>query len=100
MAGPFRGGGAGGLAESTHPIAEPVPVAEVRALGNGTDSYAPVVAKVAPAVVTVRSERPAAVTQQRLPFLDDPRFRDFFGDRFGGDLPAPGPQPRQGGLGS
>ena len=62
--------------------------------------YAPVVAKVAPAVVTVRSERPAAVTQQRLPFLDDPRFRDFFGDRFGDDLPAPGPQPRQGGLGS
>jgi Do/DeqQ family serine protease len=56
-----------------------------RVVGNGTDSYAPIVAKVAPAVVTVRSEA-ARRTQQRLPFLDDPRFQL--------------PQPRQGGLGS
>jgi serine protease Do len=49
--------------------------------------------------VTVRSERRARVAEQRLPFLDDPRFREFFGDRFGED-PTPRPQPRQGGLGS
>jgi Do/DeqQ family serine protease len=74
------------------------PRAEDRILGNGTDSYAPAVAKVAPAVVTVRSERGARATQQRLPFLDDPRFREFFGDRFGEGSPVP--QPRQRGLGS
>jgi Do/DeqQ family serine protease len=67
-------------------------------LGNGTDSYAPVVLRVAPAVVTVRSELRSRTTSQRLPFLDDPRFRDFFGDRFGEDPPIP--QPRRGGLGS
>jgi Do/DeqQ family serine protease len=69
-----------------------------RILGNGTDSYAPVVSRVAPAVVTVRSEQRTRTTSQRMPFLDDPRFRDFFGDRFGEDLPIP--QPRRGGLGS
>jgi Do/DeqQ family serine protease len=76
------------------------PGAENRVIGNGTDSYAAVVAKVAPAVVTIRSERRARQTQQRLPFMDDPRFRDFFGfgDRPGEGIPMP--QPRQGGLGS
>ncbi len=69
-----------------------------RVVGNGTDSYAPVVAKVAPGVVTVRSERRVRTTQSQNPFMQDPRFRDFFGERFGeGD---PRPQPRQGGLGS
>jgi Do/DeqQ family serine protease len=92
--------GASGSAASSAPTAPIVPGAESRVIGNGTDSYAPVVAKVAPAVVTVRSERRAHATQQRLPFLDDPRFREFFGDRFGEGVPTPGPQPRQGGLGS
>jgi Do/DeqQ family serine protease len=92
--------GASGSAASIEPTAPIVPGAESRVIGNGTDSYAPVVATVAPAVVTVRSERRANATQQRLPFLDDPRFREFFGDRFGEGVPTPGPQPRQGGLGS
>ncbi|MDQ3439244.1 MAG: DegQ family serine endoprotease [Planctomycetota bacterium] len=53
---------------------------------------------MAPAVVTVRSERRMRTTQSQNPLMQDPRFRDFFGDRFGeGD---PRPQPRQGGLGS
>ncbi len=91
---------ASGSAASTEPTAEMVPAAEAHIIGNGTDSYAPVVANVAPAVVTVRSERSVRLTRQRLPFPDDPRFRDFFGDRFGEGLPGPGPQPRQGGLGS
>jgi serine protease Do len=68
-----------------------------RVIGNGTDSYAPVVTKVAPAVVTVRSERRVRQTERRLPFMNDPRFRDFFGDQFGEGGPAP--QPRRG-LGS
>jgi serine protease Do len=74
------------------------PGASDRIIGSGTDSYAPVVSSVAPAVVTVRSERRASTTTQRLPFMNDPRFRDFFGDRFGDDVPSPAP--RQGGLGS
>jgi Do/DeqQ family serine protease len=82
--------------------AEPVPAAAVSVAASdpvigGTTSYAPVVSKVAPAVVTVRSERRARAVQPN-PFMQDPRFRDFFGDRFGEG--APGPQPRQGGLGS
>jgi Do/DeqQ family serine protease len=56
------------------------------------NSYADVVSRVAPAVVTVRStQRPRASRQ--LPFMDDPLFREFFGDR----LPQPRPQS---GLGS
>jgi Do/DeqQ family serine protease len=62
------------------------------------NSYADVVARVAPAVVTVRSERRARAPQQH-PFADDPSLRDFFG----GQLPRGGaePQPRrQSALGS
>ena len=60
-------------------------------------SYADVVSRVTPAVVTVRSERRARAPQQ-FPFLDDPRFRDFFGDR---TPRAPQrEQPPQQGLGS
>ena len=44
------------------------------------NSYADVVGRVAPAVVTVRSERVARAPQQH-PFMDDPFFRDFFGQR-------------------
>ena len=75
------------------------PVAPV-ALDGRIDSYAPIVSKVAPAVVTIRSERRAPGQQQQLPFMQDPRFRDFFGDRFGDGMPAPQQQPKQGGLGS
>ncbi|MGH9934730.1 MAG: DegQ family serine endoprotease, partial [Blastocatellia bacterium] len=60
-------------------------------------SYADVVSRVAPAVVTIRSERVVRAPRQH-PFFDDPFFRDFFGDRFGG-----GGAPRgqiQRGLGS
>ncbi len=44
-------------------------------------SYAPVVDKVAPTVVTIRSARRVRAAQQ-FPFLDDPFFRQFFGDRY------------------
>jgi Do/DeqQ family serine protease len=58
-------------------------------------SFADVVERVAPAVVTVRSARRVRAPRQH-PFFDDPRFREFFG------MPRT-PQsdaPRQQGLGS
>jgi Do/DeqQ family serine protease len=73
--------------ESTEvaPAVAPVAAAE-RVIVNATGSYAPIVAKVAPAVVTVRSEQRIRQT------------RDFFGEQFGRGIPTP--QPRRGGLGS
>src|SRR6185369_2764751 len=44
------------------------------------NSYADLVNKVAPAVVTIRSTERTRAAQQ-FPFMDDPNFRDFFGDR-------------------
>lgn len=58
------------------------------------NSYADVVNRVAPAVVTVRSTERGRQARQ-FPFLDDPFFRDFFGDR----MPQQPPQRVQG-LGS
>ena len=43
-------------------------------------SYADLVSRVSPAVVTIRSTERARAPQQ-FPFTDDPSFRDFFGDR-------------------
>src|SRR5690349_7494291 len=44
------------------------------------NSYADLVNRVAPAVVTIRSTERARAAQQ-FPFSDDPMFRQFFGDR-------------------
>src|SRR5690349_21572943 len=44
------------------------------------NSYADLVTRVAPAVVTIRSTERARAAQQ-FPFSDDPMFRQFFGDR-------------------
>jgi len=72
-------------ANATNPIA-----------GAAQNSYADVVSRVAPAVVTVRSERRVRAPQQH-PFMNDPFFRDFFGDR----MPQMPQQPRRRqGLGS
>jgi Do/DeqQ family serine protease len=46
-------------------------------------SYADVVDRVAPAVVTIRAERRVRAPRQH-PFFNDPLFRDFFGGAFGG----------------
>jgi Do/DeqQ family serine protease len=54
------------------------------------NSYADVVARVAPAVVTIRAERMVRAPQQH-PFLDDPSLRDFFGER----APQMQQQPRE-----
>jgi Do/DeqQ family serine protease len=52
------------------------------------DSYADVVAEVAPAVVTVRADRRVRAAAQ-FPFAEDPFFRQFFGDRFRNMTPEP-----------
>ena len=44
------------------------------------NSYADVVARVAPAVVTIRAEHRVRMPQQH-PYFDDPFFQDFFGGR-------------------
>jgi len=59
-------------------------------------SYADVVSKVAPAVVTIHSQMRARQPQQ-FPFTDDPFFRQFFGNR--GAPEAPVERTREG-LGS
>lgn len=51
-------------------------------------SYADVVGRVAPAVVTIHSQMRARQPQQ-FPFMDDPFFRRFFGDRTQQAPPAP-----------
>ena len=58
-------------------------------------SYADVVSRVSPAVITGHSEMRVRAPQQ-YPFMDDPMFRQFFGDR----LPQQIPERRLSGLGS
>jgi serine protease Do len=58
-------------------------------------SYADVVSKTAPAVVTIHSQTRVRQPQQ-FPFIDDPFFRQFFGDR----RPAQPPEQQRQGLGS
>src|SRR6266550_7393124 len=50
-------------------------------------SYADVVSRVAPAVVTIHSQSRVRAPQQ-YPFMDDPFFRQFFGDRLPQQPPA------------
>ena len=78
------------------PAAAPILAADPATPGAG---YAPVVERIAPAVVTVRSERRARnVTQEG---AEDPRLREFL-EQFGfgqGLVPRVRPEPRRG-LGS
>jgi Do/DeqQ family serine protease len=60
-------------------------------------SFADVVSRVAPAVVTIHSRMRARAPQQ-YPFRDDPFFRRFFGER--GPAQNPPPQQRESALGS
>jgi serine protease Do len=46
-------------------------------------SFAPMVRKVAPSVVNIYSTMITRERQSSNPFLDDPAFRQFFGERFG-----------------
>ncbi len=58
---------------------DPAATSSVAPAGLQT-SYADLVTRVSPAVVTIRSTERARPAQQ-FPFMDDPSFRDFFGDR-------------------
>src|SRR5687768_8744325 len=66
------------------------------AVASAQNSYADLVSRVSPAVVTIRSTERARAGQQ-FPFMDDPAFREFFRDRFPQDQQ---PQPRSQGVGS
>ena len=68
-------------------------------------SFSSVVKKVSPSVVMVKTtfKAPEGRAQFEAPFMDDPFFRRFFGDRFEGNGRngmRPMPHPRQQGLGS
>jgi serine protease Do len=66
-------GGDGSVSASSSPIASHLNV------GAPPQSYADVVDRVAPAVVTIRSARRVHPSKQ-FPFSDDPFFRQFFGN--------------------
>ena len=51
----------------------------IQAEGNRTPSYAPVVKKAAPSVVTVFSTKTVKMNPQLSPFFNDPMLRRFFG---------------------
>jgi serine protease Do len=63
--------------------------------GPAVVSYADIVSRVSPAVITVHSEMRVRAPQQ-YPFMNDPLFRQFFGDR----VPQQVPEQRRSGLGS
>jgi serine protease Do len=58
-------------------------------------SYADIVSRVSPAVITIHSQLRVRAPEQ-YPFMNDPFFREFFGER---GIPQPPPQQRSG-LGS
>jgi Do/DeqQ family serine protease len=83
----------GGQVSSPTPSASTTPQPVVKASFNDNGgstmpvtSYADVVSRVAPAVVTIHSQLRVRAPQQ-FPFMDDTAFQDFFGDR--GDVPGP-----------
>ena len=51
-----------------------------RAAMPGT-SFAPVIKRAAPSVVNIYSTRTVKVSPMRVPFQDNPLFRQFFGDQ-------------------
>lgn len=84
-------------ATDTVVVSEATGSASARTLAPSGDSFAPVVEKLQPAVVTIRSERTQRIASTG---MDDPRLRDFFrqfeGSQFWGQLPVPfGQVPRQ-----
>ena len=85
----------GGVAASA---AEPAP-AVAAAVGAAQGSYADVLARVTPAVVTVRASRRTREAQQ-FPFMDDPALRELFGERFRQQQPPRGEGRVERGLGS
>src|SRR6476646_9728429 len=65
---------------SLKPADPPAPAVSNSGIAGVQTSYADLVSRVSPAVVTIRSTERARAAQQ-FPFMDDPTFREFFGDR-------------------
>jgi serine protease Do len=91
---------AGGDTPAKAPVAVKVDATPLAAAGGEPASYAPVVKRVAPSVVKVLvTARAKTVAAPDLPqFFNDPLFRQFFGNQFGGQLQVQ--QPPQEGMGS
>jgi S1-C subfamily serine protease len=70
----------GAAAPSSTPAAIAQAPAVLPSIVTPRQSYAEIVDRVAPAVVTIRSARRIHAAQQ-FPFFDDPFFRQFFGNR-------------------
>src|SRR3989442_910779 len=87
------------FASTSDPGVNNAPINNPPASGAGLPviSYADVVSRVSPAVITIHSEIRLRAPQQ-YPFLDDPLFREFFNQR--GGVPQPPPEQRAHGLGS
>jgi serine protease Do len=64
-----------------------------------SSGFAPIIAKVVPAVVNIASTKVVDNTQAAEPFFNDPLFRQFFGDQFSQQPDIPKHQ-RERGLGS
>ncbi|HKS08144.1 MAG TPA: DegQ family serine endoprotease [Pyrinomonadaceae bacterium] len=79
-----------GRALSLQPATTAPPVTSSAGVPVLQTSYAELVSRVSPAVVTIRSTERARTAQQ-FPFMDDPQFREFFGDR----LPQMQQQPQR-----
>jgi S1-C subfamily serine protease len=65
-------------AKATPPVEQKKTASAERPPPASPGSYADVVERAGPAVVTIRAAKRARAPQQH-PFFDDPRFRDFFG---------------------
>lgn len=65
---------------SLTPTQPATPAVSEPGVAGPQSSYADLVSRVSPAVVTIRSTERARAAQQ-YPFMDDPSFREFFGDR-------------------
>jgi len=96
----IAGSAAAGSLATSHAPAPVVFAAPASAapLAHADGSYADVVAKVAPAVVTVRSQRVVKVADQS-PFGGQDPFEEFFGRQLPGRRSQPQPR-REGALGS
>ncbi|HEX6719818.1 MAG TPA: Do family serine endopeptidase [Pyrinomonadaceae bacterium] len=81
---------------SSNPNASSAPAAPSNPSVMPVASYADTVSKVTPAVVTIHSQMRVRQPQQ-FPFMDDPFFRRFFGQRGPQEAPS---QPTREGLGS
>jgi serine protease Do len=98
----IAGSAAAGSLATSHvpaPVVLAAPATGVAASARPDGGYADVVAKVAPAVVTVRSQRVMKVADQS-PFGGQDPFEEFFGRQFPGRRSQPQPPRREGALGS